>query len=312
VTDPVPFDRFERALVDTGESTIAIRRGGEGPPVLLLHGFPETQLMWHRVAPALAERFSVVCADLRGYGSSGTPPSAADHAPYAKRAMAADMVRVMEHLGVARFSVVGHDRGGRVAYRLALDHEDRIERLALLDIVPTAEALDRADARVLLGYWPWSLLAQPEPFPERLIAAAPDAFVDAALDSWGSDPASFPGDIRGAYVQALRDPASAHAICEEYRAAATLDLEADRRDLADGRRIAAPTLVLWAAAGPLDIWYESLGGPLDIWRRWAGNVTGEPVAGGHFFPEQNPDATVPALRAFLGGELAGDAATDDV
>jgi pimeloyl-ACP methyl ester carboxylesterase len=133
VTQPVPFDRFERALVDTGETTIAIRRGGEGPPVLLLHGFPETQLMWHRVAPALAERFSVVCADLRGYGSSGTPPSAADHAPYAKRAMAADMVRVMEHLGVARFSVVGHDRGGRVAYRLALDHEDRIERLALLD-----------------------------------------------------------------------------------------------------------------------------------------------------------------------------------
>jgi pimeloyl-ACP methyl ester carboxylesterase len=131
VTDPVPFDRFERALVDTGETTIAIRRGGDGPPVLLLHGFPETQLMWHRVAPALAGRFSVVCADLRGYGSSGTPPSAGDHAPYAKRAMAADMVRVMEHLGFARFSVVGHDRGGRVAYRLALDHDDRIERLAL-------------------------------------------------------------------------------------------------------------------------------------------------------------------------------------
>jgi haloacetate dehalogenase len=293
------FEKFETATIDTGHATIAVRHGGNGPPVLLLHGFPQTHLMWHRVAPALVDEFTVVCADLRGYGVSGTPPSTPDHAPYGKAAMARDMVAVMDHLECARFAVVGHDRGGRVGYRMALDHGERVDRLAVLDIVPTGEVFDRADARLAAGYWPWSLLAQPEPLPERLIAAAPDAFVDAALHGWGSDPASFPDDVRDAYVDALRDPAHAHAICEEYRAAAALDWEADRRDLAGGRRIHAPTLVLWAAGGPLDSWYDEAGGPLGIWRAWATHVTGSPIAGGHFFPEQNPEATHAALQAFL-------------
>src|SRR5262249_47973792 len=157
------------------------RRKGSGEPLLLLHGFPQTHLMWRNVAPSLAERFAVVCADLRGYGASGKPPSRPDHAPYAKRAMALDMVRLMEALGWRRFMVAGHDRGGRVAYRLALDHPDRVSRLAVLDIIPTGEALDRADARLALGYWPWSLLAQPAPLPERLIAGAPAAIIDDAL-----------------------------------------------------------------------------------------------------------------------------------
>ena len=293
------FVGFQAGEIGVEATTIAARWRGDGPAVLLLHGFPQTQIMWRKVAPALAEDFFVVCADLRGYGASGKPPSTPDHAPYAKDAMAADMVACMEHFGFERFSVVGHDRGGRVAFRLALNHADRIDRLAVLDVVPTGDALDRADARLALGYWPWSLLAQPAPLPERLIAAAPDAFVDAALGGWGSNAETFADHIRGMYIDALRDRATAHAICEEYRAAATLDWAADCHDRAAGRQIDAPTLVLWAASGPLDSWYEDAGGPLGIWRTWARKATGKPLAGGHFFPEENPDATLGALRTFM-------------
>lgn len=293
------FEHFESATIDVGATTIAARWGGTGSAVLLLHGFPETHIMWRSLGPSLAEDFAVVCADLRGYGASGTPPSTPDHEPYAKRAMAADMMALMNHLGFERFSVVGHDRGGRVAYRLALDHGEQVERLAVLDVTPTGDALDRADVRLALGYWPWSLLAQPEPLPERLITAAPEAFVDAALGEWGSSAATFPDEIRRLYIDALRSPDTAHAICEEYRAAATLDYEADRRDRATGRQIAAPTLVLWAASGPLDTWYEDVGGPLGIWQQWAAHVEGEALPGGHFFPEENPAGTLAALQAFL-------------
>ncbi len=294
------LDDFEHSTMDVGETTIFCRRGGHGRPLLLLHGFPETHLMWHRVAPTLAEDFTVVCTDLRGYGASGKPPSAPDHGPYSKRAMALDMVRLMEALGFARFSVAGHDRGGRVASRMALDHPDLIERLALLDIIPTSEVLGRADARLALGFWPWSLLAQPEPLPERLILGDPEAVVDDALGQWGTDPTSFPSSVRTGYIEALRDRDSVHAICEEYRAAATIDVAAEMTDRAAGRRIECPTLALWSEGSALDTWYADAGGPLGIWREWARDVTGRPIAGGHFFPEQNPHETIAALRAFLG------------
>ena len=202
------FEGFESAVVDVGDTSIFIRRGGQGPPLLLLHGFPETHLMWHRVAPLLAERFTVVCADLRGYGSSGKPRSRSDHSPYSKREMALDMVRVMRKQGFERFGVVGHDRGARVAYRLALDHAERVEQLAVLDIIPTSDAFARADARFALAFWPWTLLAQPAPLPESLIAGAPHAVVSDALSNWGSDAAAFPQEIRAAYVAALSEPAS--------------------------------------------------------------------------------------------------------
>src|SRR5205823_4825388 len=175
------MDDFAAAEIQTGETIIFVRSYGSGPPILLLHGFPQTHLMWRSVAPLLARNFTVICADLRGYGRSGCPVSTPDHAPYAKRAMALDMVRVMERLGFPRFSVAGHDRGGRVGYRLALDHPDRVQRLAVLDVVPIGDAWERADARLTLAYWPWSLLAQPAPLPERLIAAAPEAVIDDAL-----------------------------------------------------------------------------------------------------------------------------------
>ena len=293
------MDEFDTAEVATGETTIFVRRAGAGPPVLLLHGFPQTHLMWRGVAPRLARHFTVVCADLRGYGRSGCPPSAPDHLPYAKRAMASDMVIVMERLGFPRFSVAGHDRGGRVAYRLALDHPGRVDRLAVLDVVPTETVWQRADARFALEYWPWSLLAQPEPLPERMVAATPEAIVDDALGGWGSPATVFPPEARAAYVQALQDPAHVHAICEEYRAAATVDREHDAADCRAGRRIASPLLVLWSAGGALDTWYVEAGGPLALWREWSDGVQGHSVAAGHFFPEEIPGDTAEVLHRFF-------------
>ena len=296
---------FDTTEVQTGETSIFVCRSGSGPPLLLLHGFPETHLMWRSVAPILARHFSVVCADLRGYGSSGCPESAADHAPYSKRAMARDMVAVMERLGFPRFSVAGHDRGGRVAYRLALDHPQRVHRTAVLDVIPTDEAWKRADARFALAFWPWSLLAQPEPLPERLLTAAPEAIVDDALGAWGSSPTVFNPEVRAAYVEALRDPARVHAICEEYRAAATCDREHDQSDRRARRRIAGPLLALWSGKGPLSAWYSDDGGPLALWRSWADDVRGHSVGAGHFFPEEVPEETADALAAFFARQSTG-------
>jgi haloacetate dehalogenase len=209
------------------------------------------------------------------------------------------MVTVMERLGHRRFSVAGHDRGGRVAYRMALDHPDRVEQLAVLDILPIETVWERADARLALGYWPWSLLAQPEPLPERIFAAVPEAIIDNALGGWGSSAAAFPPEVREAYIEALRDPSHAHAICEEYRAAATIDREHDRADREAGHRIAAPLLVLWSAEGALGAWYEEEGGPLALWRAWADHVQGHALHGGHFFPEEKPGETAEALLRFF-------------
>ena len=290
---------FTTAEIDTGETTIFTLTFGSGTPLLLLHGFPETQLMWRGIAPALGRDFTVVCADLRGYGQSGCPASTDDHAPYAKRALARDMAAVMTRLGFSRFAVAGHDRGGRVAYRLALDHPDRIERLAVLDIQPGDIAWERADARFALGFWPWSLLAQPAPLPETVLVNAAEAIVDSALGGWGSPPHAFPPEVRAVYIAALRSPAHAHAICEEYRAAASLDIAHDRTDRAAGRKIACPVLALWSASGPLEAWYPE--GPLALWRRLADHVSGQAVEGGHFFPEAAPRHTADLLRTFFKG-----------
>jgi haloacetate dehalogenase len=288
---------FTADHIETGETSIFVRSSGSGPPLLLLHGFPQTHLMWRHVAPLLARHFTVVCADLRGYGQSGCPASASDHAPYAKRTMARDMVAVMERLGFPCFSVAGHDRGGRVAYRMALDHPDRIQRLAVLDILPVETVWRRADARFALAYWPWSVLAQPEPLPETILVASAEAVIDHALSGWGSAAAAFPAEVRAAYVAALRDAGHAHAICEEYRAAAGIDRAHDREDRAAARKIRAPLLALWSARGPLDAWYAE--GPLALWREWADDVSGHALGGGHFFPEEAPEPTAQALSGFF-------------
>jgi haloacetate dehalogenase len=287
------FDGFEVFDVQTSSTSIHGRRGGSGPAVLLLHGFPETHLMWHRVAPALAERFTVVATDLRGFGDSGTPPSTPDHAPFSMREIGREQVEVMRRLGYDRFAVVGHDRGGRCAYRIALDHPDAVSRLAVLDVIPTGEAYCRADKDFSLGFWIWSFLAAPEPVPERLVEHDPDVIVDYML-SLSEATNAFPPDVRAEYVAKLSDPATIHAICEEYRAAATLDVSHDDADHGV-RRIACPTLVLWSATGVVDAWYQ----PLEIWRTWADDVIGRPIECGHYLPEEAPEETIEALTSFL-------------
>jgi haloacetate dehalogenase len=289
------FDGFEAFDVPTSGTTIHGRRGGNGPPVLLLHGFPETHLMWHRVAPRLAERFTVVATDLRGFGDSGKPPSTADHAPYGMRELARDQVQVMHALGYARFGVVGHDRGARCAYRMALDHPRAVSRLAVLDIVPTGEAFRRADMDFALGFWVWSFLAAPEPVPEQLIARAPAVVVDYMLDTLSEVRDAFPPELRAEYIDKLSAPETIHAICEEYRAAATLDYRDDEADRGK-RRIGCPVLALWGHTGAVARWYE----PLAVWRTWAGDVQGGPVTAGHFLAEEAPDETVRRLIPFLG------------
>ena len=293
------FDGFDGAEIRTKDTSIFLRRSGSGPPLLLLHGFPQTHAMWRDVAPRMARTFTVVCADLRGYGRSGCPASTPDHTPYSKRAMALDMVEVMEKLGFPEFFVAGHDRGGRVAYRMALDHPDRVSKAAVLDIIPTGEAWARADAHFSLGFWPWSLLAQNEPLPEHILNATAEVIIDNALDNWGSASETFSPGIRSAYADVLRDPDHAHAICEEYRAAATIDRDHDEADRKAGRRITCPVHVLWSGKGPLASWYKNDGGPIGIWRKWAVNVQGEALAGGHFFPEELPDQTAALLSRFL-------------
>jgi haloacetate dehalogenase len=289
------FEDFEEFVVRPDGVDIHGRRGGEGPPLLLLHGIPQTHLMWHRLAPKLAERFTVVATDLRGYGGSGAPPSNADHSAYSMRTLAADQVAAMRLLGHERFAVVGHDRGARCAYRMALDHPDVVQRLAVLDIVPTGHAYEHADKEFALGYWVWSFLAAPDPVPERLIASAPDVLVNYMLDDWSSTPDAFTADCRRAYVEQFHDPERLHAICEQYRAASAIDVQHDLADLGT-RRITAPLLALWSEDGPVDSWYE----PLEVWREWAEDVQGGPVRGGHFLPEEAPEAVLAELQTFLG------------
>jgi haloacetate dehalogenase len=286
--------------IDVGETNIFVACRGAGPPILLLHGFPQTHIMWRGVATRLASRFRVICADLRGYGRSGCPPSTPDHAPYSKRAMARDLVVVMERLGHPTFAIAGHDRGGRVAYRMALDHPERVERLAVLDIVPGSTAWDRADDHFALGYWPWSFLAQPYPLPEAALIRAADVIVDNALGGWGSPPDVFSTEVRQSYIDAIRNEAHAHAICEEYRAGAGIDRQHDAADRSAGNTIACPTLVLWSGTGSLENWYSDEGGPLALWRLWSRDVEGTAVRGGHFFPEENPETTAGLLDRFFG------------
>ena len=214
--------------------------------------------------------------------------------------MASDMVAVMAELDFERFAIAGHDRGGRVAYRAALDHPDRVERLAVLDIVPIDAAWERADDRLALAFWPWSLLAQDAPLPERLVGAAPEAVIDQALSSaWGTPAEVFTAQARAEYLAQLRDGDHLHAICEEYRAAAAIDREHDRADGAAGRQISCPVLALWSAAGPVGSWYLDEGGPLELWRQLAPNLSGQPVDGGHFFPEERPQDAAAALSSFF-------------
>jgi len=282
------FEGFELAMIDTGAAVIRVRHGGSGPPLLLLHGHPQTHLIWHRVAPRLARDFTVVAADLREYGDSSKPPTTTDHAPYSKRAMAEDQIAVMRQLGFDRFGVAGHDRGGRCAYRMALDHPECVGKLAVLDIVPTGEAFRRANMAFGLGYWHWFFLAQPDPLPERMIGANPDNFYFRGPRDL------FDSEALADYLRCVRNPETIHAMCEDYRAGATIDFALDEADRGN-RRIACPVLALWGRRGQLEAWYDVLA----IWRDWASDVRGRALDCGHYLAEEAPEEVAAELADFF-------------
>jgi haloacetate dehalogenase len=286
--------KFERHTVNVAGNRVFFRRYGNGPAILMVHGFPRTSLMWRDLARYFATDHTVICVDLRAYGGTGVPPSSADHSPYTKRQMARELVGLMDELGFEKFIIVGHDRGGRVSYRLALDHPHRVEKLAVLDVIPISEAWDRTDRRFQTTYWPWALLSQRAPLPETYLKSAPEAVFK---DPFGRG--SFGPEILNEYLETFQDPTRLHGICEEYRAAATLDVDHDHADRQANRQIHCPVLHLWAERGPLDRFYTADGGPLGIWRKWAPAVEGHAMKGGHFFPEENPDDTAIALRKFI-------------
>jgi haloacetate dehalogenase len=287
---------FAPIRIQTSDPEVSIvgKRGGEGPPLLLLHGNPLTHLSWQRIAPRLAREFTVVATDLRGYGDSSKPPTVPSHETYGKRAMAADGVALMHQLGFDSFDVAGHDRGGRVAYRMALDSPQAVRRLTVLDVIPTGEVWARADDRFALGYWHWAFLALAEPIPETVIGHDPEHFFFDA--EFGGIIRGFAPEAVADYARCVRDPGVIHGICEDYRAGATCDRRMDDEDRAAGRTITGPLQVLWAGRGALAAWYD----PLEIWRRWADDVTGSAIDSGHFMVEERPAETLAALRAFHG------------
>lgn len=290
----------ERRIVTSGAEIHACV-GGNGPPLLLLHGFPQCHAMWHRVAPELARRFTVVATDLRGYGRSERLAGDPLHANHSKRAMAQDQVEVMRALGHERFFVVGHDRGARVTHRMALDHPDRVLRAAVIDIVPTVEVFERLDQAMATAYYHWFFLTQPGGLPEHLIGLDAAFYLRRALGSIGSGGANagvFDDAALAEYLRAFRDPAAVHSMCEDYRAAATIDLVHDREDRAAGRKVACPLLALWGRASVVGRSYDDVAA---IWRAYAPDLTAAALPGGHFLPEESPRETVEALVGFFTG-----------
>ena len=303
------FDGFTQTHMSGVGADINLRmkgphRGGKAPAVLLIHGYPQSHIVWRHVAPKLAEDFIVVCPDLRGYGDSSCPPPTADHMTYSKRVMAQDLAHVMSGLGFERFAVVGHDRGARVGHRMAMDMPDKVTRFCSLDVVPTGSVWARANKAWAMGSFHWLFLAQPAPRPEVLIGHDPDHWLTWLMESWSADMGAFADGALEEYKRHHRKPAVIHANCEDYRAGATIDDDLDQADLAAGRKMACPVLALWGGV-------RKSGGPktdgktsaLDIWRQWADNVTGGPVDCGHFLPEEAPDAVLEHLVPFLAPDL---------
>lgn len=289
------FEGFATLDLSTSSTTIHARVGGSGPPLLLLHGYPQTHVIWHKIAPRLAERFTVVATDLRGYGDSGKPASDPSHAAYSKRTMAADQVEAMALLGHHRFAVAGHDRGARVAHRMALDHPDAVERLALLDIVPTRTVFATVNQAVATGYYHWFFLIQPEPLPETMIGHDPAFYLREKMKRWcGAYKDAITAEAFAEYLRCFADPVCIHATCEDYRAAASIDLVHDEADLA--HKIGCPLLVLWGETGLVGRNYDVLA----VWRERAVDVRGRSFPCGHYLAEECPEETLAALLAFLG------------
>ncbi len=288
------FEGFERRQIEANGVTINCRVGGKGTPVLLLHGYPQTHVMWHQLAPKLAERHTVVASDLRGYGDSAKPPGDPEHKTYSKRVTAADQAALMQKLGHERFTVIGHDRGARVAHRMTLDHPARIEKLAVLDIVPTLDAFGAMDQDRATAYAHWFFLIQPDGLPERLIGNDPAFWLKWCLKRWGGSGLDYFGEAALAeYIRCFSDPAAIHASCEDYRAGASIDMVYDREDL--GRKVGCPSFALWGNRGRLHKWWDVLG----CWQARCTNVTGRSLDAGHFLVEERPEAVAAELATFL-------------
>ena len=289
------FEGFSDTLIEVDGLSIHTRTAGSGPPLLLLHGYPESSLMWRDVAPALASDFTVVVTDLRGYGTSSAPVDDSDHLTYSKRAMAADQVNVMESLGYDTFCVAGHDRGGRVAHRMVLDHPARIERLAVIDIVPTLHMFEHVDRAMADTYFHWFFLTQSGDLPERLINADPDAWIASRFHGRHVEVLGIEPDVIAAYAASFRDPARVAATCADYRAAATIDLVHDRADRAAGTRINAPLLTMWGDASYVGRTFDVV----RVWEDFAESVVGSAAPSDHYVPEEAPGFTANALRDFF-------------
>lgn len=290
------FEGFTLERRQARDITFRLRRGGKGPPLLLLHGNPQTHAMWHRVAPVLAQRFEVICPDLVGYGFTTKPPVSADHAAYSKRAVAADLIALMRGLGYERFAVVGHDRGARVAHRMALDWPDAVQKLCLLDIVPTLHHFESGGMDFAMGYYHWFFLAQPHPKPERMILRDVEDWFDMHTSREPKGKGFFHAEARADYLAALHEAGTVQGICEDYRAAATIDLVHDRASRAAGEKLRCPLLALWGAKGKIATWYDALA----IWRDYAaGTVEGGAVASGHYLAEEAPEEVLGRLASFL-------------
>ena len=299
MTVPLP-GLFRQMTVRAAGVRINTLVGGSGSPVLLLHGYPQTHVMWHHVAPMLAEHHTVVLTDLRGYGDSGKPSGGTNHEAYAKRSMAWDQVLVMRELGFTEFAVVGHDRGGRVGHRMALNYPQYVTKLSVLDIVPTRHAFRTADMAFGLGYWHWFFLAQPEPLPEHLLGADPEGWIRGRLNALRRGGRQFDQKAMAEYVRCFRDPAAIHGSCEDYRAAAGTDLADDDASAARGEKVTAPMVVLWGEHGFLGRHYSDV---LAIWREYATKVDGFSLACGHYLPEEVPEETADALLEFLAADI---------
>ncbi|MEV5848446.1 alpha/beta hydrolase [Streptomyces sp. NPDC051985] len=288
------FEGFSPTVVDVGDGIdIACVVGGSGPAVLLLHGAPQTHAMWHELGPALSENYTVIASDLRGYGDSSKPASDADHETYSFRAMATDQARLMTALGHHEFAVIGHDRGARVTHRLLLDHPERIRGGAILDVLPTAHLYGNVTRELATAYWHWFALIQPEPLPEDLITPAPLKFLHHVLNSFGSTASVFAPEAMAEYERCFDDPSMIHAMCEDYRAAASIDLVHDRAS--GDRRIECPLLILWGSRGVVGRYFD----PLDVWQQYATNVRGAAIDAGHFLAEEQPAETLREIEAFL-------------
>ena len=285
------FENFTRFTQDINGIEIHGVAGGKGPPLLLLHGYPQTHVMWHKVAPDLAKDYTLVIPDLRGYGASAKPPTDAQHSPYSKREMAKDMTGLMSHFGHAQFGILAHDRGARVAHRLAVDHAERVTAMILLDIAPTREMYANTTAAFATVYWHWFWLIQAAPFPEQQIEADPLFYLNKKLRSWGHKPKPFSDEAFAAYAEAIQNPETIHAMCEDYRAAATIDIEHDN----EGGRVTCPLHVLWGADGAIEAHFDCLA----LWRQRADQVTGHTLPGGHYLAEELPEMVIAETRGFF-------------